>query len=254
MRVISTAPTQTEIIAALGFTPAGVTIDCDFPKEVAELPKFGSWYAPDFHRIIAAKPDLVCTFGKQQEEIGKAIVDAGYEVYHSDPGSVGASLRDIRNLAEILHRRERGEILLESLENRLERVRTKLGRLRPPDRPGVFRIMHWEPLITVGPGSFQHDVIGLAGGLNIFADGPSPYFVCNARTAQSRNPDSIFFCEPQIRACLKKSTRWDQVNAVRYEHIHTFDCGLTCRSGPRIVTMVEELARVLHPEIYGNHI
>jgi len=252
MDIISLSPTQTEILTALGIIPAGVTSDCDFPRSVLPLPKFGSWHAPELHRIIEANPDLVCTFGSHQEEIKNTLIDAGLSVYHSDPGSVDASLESIRELADILDCRTSGRILLEELSFRLQEVRQKLAGLKPEDCPRVLRIMHWEPLITVGPGSFQHNAIGLAGGFNVMADGPSRYFVCDPGVVQSRNPDLIFFCEPSICAYLKKQNSWNKVSAVRYSRVHVFDCGLTCRSGPRIVDMVEQLAKALHPGLFGE--
>ena len=248
MNIISLAPTQTEILAALGITPAGVTVDCDFPESVLPLPKFGSWHAPDLHRIIEAKPDLVCTFGRHQEEIKNTLVEAGLSVYHSDPDSIAASLKSIQELAHITGCGDSGEILVEQLGLRLNKVRQNLAGLKPQDCPRVLRIMHWEPLITVGPGSFQHDVIGFAGGLNIMADGPSPYFVCDPVAVRSRNPDLIFFCEPKILDSLQEQDGWRMVNALRYARIHVFDCGLTCHSGPRILDMVEQLAKALHPD------
>lgn len=116
----------------------------------------------------------------------------------------------------------------------------------------MLRIMHWEPLITVGPGSFQHDVIELAGGINIAADGPAPYFVVQPYQIQRQNPEVIFFCEPKISKALEQDSHWREVGALRLGQIHTFDCGLTCRSGPRIVDMVEQLAQVLHPDALGE--
>jgi len=249
MDVVSLAPTQTEILTALGIVPVGVTVDCDFPEIVLPLPKFGSWHAPELHRIIEARPDLVCTFGRHQEEIKHALVEAGLSVYHSDPDSVGASLENIQELADLLDHRKSGAILVEELTIRLSQVSQNLAGLKPQDCPRVLRIMHWDPLITVGPGSFQHDVIGLAGGLNVMADGPSRYFVCDPRAVRNRNPDLIFFCEPQMRAYIDEQEGWQKVKAVRRGRIHVFDCGLTCRSGPRIVDMVEQLAKALHPDL-----
>ncbi len=69
--LISLAPTQTEIIAALGMVRnlAGVTEDCDFPASVKSIRRFGSWYSPDIDGIVKAAPDLVFTFGPHQEEV-----------------------------------------------------------------------------------------------------------------------------------------------------------------------------------------
>jgi iron complex transport system substrate-binding protein len=248
MRIISLAPTQTEIIAALGKAPEliGITENCDFPKSVSGIPVFGSWYAPDLNRVIAAKPDLVCTFAKHQEEASELLLEEGLQVFHGDPNSVGASLQSIREMAEIMECRTAGESLNQGLQARLDQVAQTVEQLTPAERPLTFRIMNWDPIITVGPGSFQHDVIGCAGGRNIFDDGPSPYFACDPDDAVIRNPEAIFFCEPHIQNQLETDPAWSRVNAVAHGGIFIFDCGLTCRSGPRLVDMVEELAKAIH--------
>jgi iron complex transport system substrate-binding protein len=249
MKIISLAPTQTEIIAALGQLDhlVGITENCDFPKGIEFLPTFGTWYAPDLNRVMAHRPDLICTFGKQQEEVMTVLMDAGFAVYHSDPRTVIESVRNIEELAELVCCKERGRRVVEELSRRVERLRQFSERLDPSRRPGVLRIMHWEPLITVGPGAFQHDAIILAGGVNVMGDGAAPYFVCDPKEVIRRNPRAIFFCEPHIADLLKSDPDWSGVEAVRNGRIFVFDCGLTCRSGPRIVSMVEDLAASLHP-------
>jgi iron complex transport system substrate-binding protein len=249
MRIISLAPTQTEIIAALGLASSliGITENCDFPGTVAGLPVFGSWYAPDLNRVIAAKPDLVCTFAKHHEEARELLLEEGLQVVHGDPESVSASLASMREMAQIMDCAAAGDRLIQGLEERLDKVAQGLEDLKPGERPLVFRIMNWDPLITVGPGSFQHDVLGRAGGRNVFDDGPSPYFACDPYDAVIRNPEAIFFCEPHLEDLLKAAKAWARVNAVAHGRIFIFDCGLTCRSGPRIVDMVEQLAKAIHP-------
>ena len=246
-RVISLAPTQTEIVAALGQIRrlAGVTENCDFPEAVKQIPTFGSWYAPDLNSVLRARPDLVCTFGSHQEEMRDMLEESNIRVYHSAPGTVADSLATFIELADILKCAQRGRSLVRELDERLARVDARVTAADPAHRPSVLRIMHWDPFITVGPGAFQHDAIERAGGRNVMADGPSPYFACDPSNIRARNPDVIFFCEPFIKPLLEHDVNWRKVNAVRNGRVHVFDCGLTCRSGPRIVDMVEHLAGVL---------
>lgn len=249
-RIISLAPTQTEIIAALDRldTLIGVTENCDFPEAVKSMPRFGSWHAPDLRRVIEAAPDLVCTFGSHHEEVRDTLIDSGIRVYHGDPGTVPESLATFLELAELMDCPEVGRDLVKRLEGRLDRVDRFVRGMAGRPKPSVLRIMHWEPFITVGAGSFQHDAIERAGGRNVMGDGPAPYFVCDPADVQAKDPDVIFFCEPFIKALLEQDPRWREVRAVRNARIHIYDCGLTCRSGPRIVDMVERLCEALYPD------
>ncbi|SMC16235.1 iron complex transport system substrate-binding protein [Desulfacinum hydrothermale DSM 13146] len=249
MRILSLAPTQTEILAFLEAAEnlIGRTQDCDYPREILTVPTFGTWASPDVRAVLDAEPDLVCTFGKHQEEVASWLEAKNLAVFHSDPPTVADALEDMASLARRIGRGPRGERAIRSLRDRLERVRKAVASATADGkRPRILRIMHWDPLITVGPGSFQHDVIDMAGGANLFHDQEiAPYVRVSPERVVSWNPDVIFFCEPFIEERLQGDPLWAACNAVRHGHVHLFDCGLTCRSGPRIVDMVEGLARVV---------
>ncbi len=245
-RLISLAPTQTEIVAALGMTEnlIGVTEDCNFPDQVRKIARFGSWYSPDIGAVLKARPDLVLTFGSHHDEIASMLAEEGLRVYHSEPPTVAASLESMAEIAALLGCEKRWAELSASIERRLLQVCDALGN-KSRRRPSVFRIMNWEPLITPGPGAFQHDVIQFSGGRNVAGDGQAPYFVCDPEQIRSRDPEIIFFCEPQIKNLLEADPEWKKVSAVRSGRILIFDCGLTCRSGPRIVDMAEKLSEAV---------
>ncbi|HIJ68663.1 MAG TPA: ABC transporter substrate-binding protein [Deltaproteobacteria bacterium] len=247
LKLISLAPTQTEIVAALGAVEdlAGLTEDCDFPDCVRRLPRFGSWYSPDIRAILDASPDLVLTFGSRQEEVREILEESGVRVYHSEPPTIAAAFATFGEIASLIGRADNCGRLIDSLEKRLGLIRKNLESAAGHRRPSVFRIMNWDPLITPGPGAFQNDVIEFAGGANMGGDGPAAYFVCDPEQIRARDPEIIFFCEPWIKGCLENDAKWAKVNAVRNGRIYLYDCGLTCRAGPRIVEMAEELNGVV---------
>ncbi|MGA2403660.1 MAG: helical backbone metal receptor [Syntrophobacteraceae bacterium] len=247
LRIISLAPTQTEIVAALGAVGdlLGATEDCDFPDCVRRIRRFGSWYSPDIRAILDAGPDLVLTFGSHQAEVRDVLEESGVRVYHSEPPTIAAALDTFGDIASLIGRAENCGRLINSLEKRLGRIRENLESTARRRRPSVFRIMNWDPLIAPGPGAFQNDVIAFAGGANTAGDGPEAYFVCDPEQILARDPEIIFFCEPEIKAHLENDPEWAKVSAVRNGRIYIYDCGLTCRSGPRIVDMAEALNRVV---------
>lgn len=271
LKLISLAPTQTEIIAALGMLPrlSGVTEDCDYPEMVTSLPKFGSWYSPDMAAIVKAGPDLVFTFGSHQEEIAQTLKENGIGVYHSEPSTIAASLESMGEIAGLLGRETEWAQLSGLLRKRLERIGSTLISLNqheslakegehsescttPFRHPSVFRIMNWDPLITVGSGAFQHDVIEFSGGRNAAGNGSAPYYVCNPEEIAAEDPEIIFFCEPHIRNLLAGDPGWKNVSAVRHGRVYVYDCGLTCRSGPRIVDMAEKLNEAIMNLLYNS--
>ncbi len=248
-RIISLAPTHTETLCFLGVEDRviGVTENCDYPESVKVKPTFGSWAYPDVPKILEAEPDLVCTFGDHQLEVAEMLREHGISVFHSNPPDVDSAIGDIEKLGETVGVPAEGQGMKE-LRLRIRRVREKT--LRVSKRPKVLRIMNWNPLVTVGPGAFQDDVIKVAGGINIFGDVDKPYFTVSLEEVKNRNPEVVFFCEEELKNKILNNAMWQSVTAVKNMNIYCFPCGLTCRSGPRIVDMVEELARVLHPEVF----
>lgn len=251
-RIISLSPGQTEILAALGLfsETEGITENCDYPQEMVGKRTFGTWFAPDLNAVLASRPDLVCTFGKHQEEARDALLEAGLDVFHSDPHSVEASLGEMLRLGVETDYEATGRELVARLGERLGKIRNRVGSIPDSERPSVFRIMNWDPLITVGPGAFQHDVIRCARGRNAHPEATAPYEVCTHELLRELDPDAVFFCEPFIRAILGNDRTWAELSAVRSGRIFVFDCGLTCRSGPRILDMVQSLAAALHPHLF----
>lgn len=247
MRVISIAPTHTESIAALEALEAlvGVSEDCDFPEEVALLRTYGSWASPDVRAICRDAPDLVCTFGRHQEEVAAWLQTQGVPVFHSDPGTVSEALQAIALLAVRLRRPVDGERLVSRLQARMELIDRQTRRISTALRPRIFRVMQWDPLITVGPGAFQYDVIQRAGGLNFFGEGAPPYARVSHEQAVSWDPEIVFFCEPSLESLVRRDSRWRNTSAVRTGHVFVFPCGLTCRAGPRLVDMTELLSRIV---------
>lgn len=247
MRVISIAPTHTESIAALGALDAlvGVSEDCDFPEEVGRLRTYGTWASPDVRAICRDAPDLLCTFGRHHEELALWFQARGIRVFHSDPRTISEAFQAIALLALHLGRPEDGERLVSRLEACMEDVDRETERIPAAERPKIFRIMQWDPLITVGPGAFQYDVIQRAGGLNLLGDGAPPYKRVSHEQVVSWNPDIIFLCEPSLGTRVCQDPRWLNTTAVRTGHVHIFPCGLTCRAGPRITDMAEQLSRIV---------
>ncbi|MGQ9750034.1 ABC transporter substrate-binding protein [Desulfosoma sp.] len=247
MRVISLAPTHTETIAALEAMDllVGVSEDCDFPEKVRRLPTYGSWASPDLQALCRVAPDLLCTFGSHQEEMAEWLRRQGLSVFHSDPATVKEALRAMRQLAECLERPTVGARLVERLADRLQAVEELTARIPDAVRPKIFRIMHWHPLITVGPGAFQYDVIERAGGRNLLGPQAAPYERVAPEQVTAWNPDIIFFCEPSIEPLLLHDAVWAHCSAMRSGHIHVLPCGLTCRAGPRIVDMTVQLAQIV---------
>jgi len=108
---------------------------------------------------------------------------------------------------------------------------------------------------TVGPGSFADALITMAGGDNIAAKAPSAWVQFSLEQIVSSDPEIIIlpakhgtaFTSPET---LKTHPAWRGIIAVRQDRICTIDGDLVDRSGPRIIQGLEEMAKIIHPELF----
>jgi iron complex transport system substrate-binding protein len=255
-RIVSLTPSLTEILFALGLgdSVAGVTDACDYPREARQKPHVHSWFDPDMDRICDLGPDLILGLESAHGHLKTRFEERceGVPFVLTHPSSVDQALEDIAFLGNLLGVPERARFLLAGLQRRLARVDDQVQRVSPDRRPTVSRVLEWteDRLIVAGPLSFQYDVITRAGGRNVTVMLREAYPKISLSQFQVWDPEVAFFCGVDSRFILRlrQHPRWMSFRCAREGRVHRFDCGLTCRTGPRIVDMVE----LLHRTLYGD--
>ena len=245
-RLISLAPSVTEILFALGLGDrvVGVTTYCDYPPETATVEKVGDTQRPNLEKIIALKPDLVMiSTASQLEEFVGNLERLGVPVYVNNPTDLGSLLDSIQRLGEVAGVPESAAALVAGLSSRINEVHSKVAGLR---RPRVLLVLSSEPLITAGGRTFINDLITEAGGQSISADQKADYPQFSLETALARRPEVIFLQAggPGLPKQLGDSP------AVRASRVYQLDDSILLRPGPRIVDGLEQVARKLHPEAF----
>ena len=118
----------------------------------------------------------------------------------------------------------------------------------------VFLLVGETPIVTAGKGSFADDLIRLAGGENIAGKEKEMYPRLGMEEVLQRAPEVILISSMNPRAEVKKVlqewSRWKTIPAVRDNRIHVIDSDLIDRPSPRIVDGLEEITRILHPEVF----
>lgn len=245
-RIVSLAPANTEIIAALGLRDelVGVTTYDDYPPEVRRLPKVGDLINPNIEAIAGASPDLVLvTAGVQADVIGK-LEAVGAKVVAVDPQSVSAVFRSIEMVGKATGRLQGAAAIVGKMRARLAVLQAELAG-KPP--VAAFIEIGQNPLFTAGKGTLLDDLIRLAGGRNVvkakgyvgyslerlLKDDPAVYM---ATRGSSSDP-----------ADLLKRSGYARLTAVRTRRVAILDDSLVSRGGPRIIDGVEQIARALHP-------
>ena len=251
-RIVSIGPSITEFLYALGAGPRVVGADdfSDEPAAAKQLEKVGGVQV-NFERVVSLKPDLVLSVKFSDGTIEK-LVGTGLLVLVVDPQSAG----DVARTAILLGRAvgSDGEAMARDIQKRVDDVRSKTASAA--SRPRVYHeIDASDPtkIFTVGPGSYIHDLIEIAGGQNIAARATSAYPQLSAEEILRSDPEIIVLASADYAAKpdqVAARSGWSQVSAVKNKRIVTIAPDLINRPGPRVGEAAEAYARLVHPELF----
>lgn len=253
-RIISLVPSVTEILFAIGAQDrlVGVTDFCDYPAEARRKPSVGGMLAPSLETMVALKPDLVvATTSGNRHETFDQLARLKIPVYVVNPITVEDVLDLLSRLGRLADRGEAADRAVAALRERIQAVSARVAG-RP--RPRVLYVLWPDPLIVPAHDALVSELIALAGGDSVTADGGQGYPRYSMEAALARNPEVIILAShgsersPLVRS---KWERFSQVPAVAAGRLHTMDGNLMHRYGPRMVDGLEKLARLVHPEAFG---
>jgi iron complex transport system substrate-binding protein len=264
VRIVSLAPSITETLYVLGLSDrlVGVTRYCKYPLEVQTLPKVGGFLDPNFEAILAIKPDLVIILEEHQQSL------SGFQklglntkiVCHKTVKGVIDSLRSISSVCGV---ESQGRKVADDLQSRLDRIREKTASAkRPSVMIAVDRIQGSGGLVDVyiaGADDYFDTMIELAGGKNVYRQRSIRFPVVSTEGIMRMNPDVIIDLvsgldqEPfQPEHILADWQGLVNVEAVKNQRVYAINRDYATVPGPRIIKFVEDLARLLHPEIDWN--
>lgn len=251
-RIVSLAPSLTEIVYALGAQDllVGVTTFCDYPAEAAKKPKIGGMVNPSLEAILALRPDLVlATTEGNQESTVQEVARLGVPIYVVSPKSFPLVMESILRIGELTGREEAARHLVGGLERRRARV-VEATRGRP--KPSVLYLVWADPVIVPGRDTLITDLIRLAGGVSISADERIEWPRLSIEQVVAKAPEVIITATHNVAHVDDALRRWREqkilLPAFKSGRVHVIDGNLVHRPGPRIVDGLEALARAIHPE------
>ncbi len=254
MRIISLAPSITEMIYFLGLGDrlVGVTRFSYFPEEARRKPRVGAYTDINVEKVITLNPDLVIATadGNKRGDV-EMLEEVGIPVYVVNPRRVNQALDTIEKLGEICGVPDRAKRLVSYLRERVVRV---VKAVEKKARPRVLLVIHVKPLMSVNRNTIHHDIIRLAGGMNMTEGQPITYPKLSMEEVIRKRPDVIIISSMKRGERFEKARkqwflRWPALPAVRKGNVYLIDSDLIDRPAPRIVRGLEEMARLIHPEI-----
>jgi iron complex transport system substrate-binding protein len=257
-QIVSLAPSNTEILFALGAGSQVVGRDelSDFPAEAASLPSVGGGFGDYSNEdIVALKPDLVLAAEINPPELVGALEELGLVVYWlPNPTSMEELFTNLETVALLTGRSKEASELITTLKARVVAVEEKVAAAQ--SRPKVFYELDGsepEAPWTAGPGTFIDTLIQVAGGQNVATGLEGQYAQMSIEALLVQAPDIILLGDAAYGVTpdsVAARAGWEDMPAVKNNKIYTFDDNLVSRPGPRLVDGLEELARLIHPELF----
>ncbi|WP_155321541.1 ABC transporter substrate-binding protein [Desulfosarcina ovata] len=253
-RIVSLAPSITEILFALDLSGrlVGVTQFSDFPPAAATLPKVGSYVHLDVERIVALAPDLCIAIkdGNPVSVVNK-LESIGIPVYAVDPRDLPSVMETLSELGRVLDVHPRATQIVTGMRQRIDWVHQQVATA--DRRPGVFFQIGIAPIVSAGTNTFIHELITMAGGINL-AQGPVPYPRFSKEEVIGLRPEIMIITSMARRAVFEQVKRdwqqWQAIPAVKNDRIYIVDSNVLDRPTPRLVEGLEQLARLIHPDVF----
>ena len=251
-RIISLAPSMTEILYALGLGDriVGVTTFCDYPEAAKAKAKIGGMSNPSLEAVVSLKPDIVVmTTDGNPKEFEERLRSLKITTYVFTARKLSELPQGIRELGGALGVKNKADKLAQEIEDDIAKVKkTSLVPHPSPIKKKILYIVWPEPLIVAGPGTVIDDAIMLLGHENIADGAAADYPKYSIEEVIRQAPDVILIGKGSgmdmvavSRGILRKMT---SVPAVNSGAICYLGDGLY-RLGPRVVQGIEELAECL---------
>jgi len=247
-RIICLVPSITDTVFALGAADDVVAVSdyVKYPSEAMKKPSVGSISNPSIETILALHPDLILGMPHQnQQAVFDQFEHLAIPIYLVDPHGIAGILRSVISLGQATGRQAQATALSSRLQQRIEAV-----RLAVKGKPvvSVFMPVSYDPVVTIGKGSFITDIIEAAGGRSITSDIDQEWPHISMEAVIARAPQALLMMRggtitPDI---LKTRPGWDTLPAVRSGRVYFVDRRVNFPS-PVAIDALEDLAKQFHP-------
>jgi iron complex transport system substrate-binding protein len=260
-RIVSLAPSVTETLYALGLGDrvVGVTRYCKYPPEVKSKVCIGGYFDPNLEAIVALQPDLVVMLEEHQQAL-PGIQKLKLKTLVVCHKNIAGIIDSFRAIGGACGRVAEGWRKAEEYQQRLEAIQRKTAGLpRPRVLFAVDRLPapgHLADVYIAGDDDYFDRMIALAGGENAYRSRRIRFPTVSPEGILAMNPQVIIDLLPNValerRDEKSIAADWNElaeVEAVRNGRVFVFAADYACVPGPRFIRVVEDIARVLHPEL-----
>jgi iron complex transport system substrate-binding protein len=249
-RLISTVPSNTEIIYAVGKGEnlVGVSTYCNYPTEALEVEKVGDYDGPNTELMIGLNPDVV--FGSwMSDDVVNQLEDAGIKVVLLNPGDLEQTYETMQTIGNIVGAPDEAADMVSNLKAKQKMI---MDRVAGYAAKTVFFEIWDDPLKSAGPGSFHNELITLANGVNIAGDTESAYPSYSLELLIAKNPQVYLTADDGFKTAEDIFARegYENIEAIKTGQLFMLNQDIISRPGPRIIEAFESMASAIHPEAF----
>lgn len=257
-KIISTAPSNTEVLMALGLGDKLVAIDkysTDIEGINTELPQI-DFLNPDAETIIGLEPDIVIASGHNKtgsvEDPFKAISESGIPVvYIPSSDSIDGIYKDIEFIADVVNEKSKGKEIVDDMKAQVEEIKA-IGDTITDKKSVYFEISPAPYLSSFGKSTFLNEMIEIIGAKNIF-ENEEGWVSPTAEAIIDANPDVIItnagYMENPTEE-IKSRDAWENINAIKNNEVYLVDQNASSRPSQNVIKALEQMAKAVYPEHY----
>lgn len=257
-RIISTAPSNTEVLVDLGLADKLVAVDkysTDIKGINKDIEKI-DFLNPDAEAIIALNPDIIIASGHNKtgssEDPFKLIKEAGISVvYIPSSDSIQGIYDDIMFLADITDKKEKGQQIVDNMKKEVDEIKA-IGETIKDKKKVYFEIGPAPNLYSFGNSTFLNEMIELVGAENVFKD-EKAWISPSEESVIDKNPDVILTNVDYIKNPLdeiKSRNGWNNITAVKDNKVFLIDKNASSRPSHHAIKALKEMAVAIYPESY----
>ncbi|MCF8094653.1 MAG: cobalamin-binding protein [Desulfobacteraceae bacterium] len=255
-RVISLAPSITEIVFAVGRGDrlVAATMYSNYPGAAKQVTSVGSYVNLDIEKIVSLDPDL-CIAIKDGNPISviRRLEELDIPVYAVDPRDLDSVMASLEDIGSLLGADKQAGKVIANMKERMADVQERISKIS--HRPRVFFQIGVSPIVSAGSDTFIHELIRRAGGKNL-AGGQAGYPRFSTEEVLAISPEIIIVTsmnrQDAFNRVFEKWKQWKDLPAAANDRIYLVDSDLVDRPSPRLVKGLEKLARLIHPELFNK--
>ena len=259
-KIVSTAPSNTEILTALGMGDKIVCMDTysegieGVKEDVVKM----DFTAPDAEEIIGLEPDIIIASGYNKagssDDPFKSLSDAGIPVvYIPSSESIEGIYKDIEFVASIVNQEDKGKEIVDGMKSDIEEIST-IGKTIKDKKKVYLEIGPAPTLYSVGKSTFLNEMIEIIGAENIFAKENS-WISPSEESVIDANPDVILTTVNYVENPteeIKSREGWEHINAVKNNQVYYIDSNSASRPTQNIIKALKEIAKATYPDKYDK--